>query len=189
MSNDNNLDNKKQRSKRKIVLEWTIYIGFILLCAFVVPRYVAQRTIVDGQSMENTLHDEENLLVEKLSYKFGNPNRYDIIVFYPYGREIEDEYYVKRVIGLPGETVQIKDSVIYINGNALEDGYLKEPIEDPGVASEEILLSDNEYFVLGDNPQESCDSRDIGPIEGNNIEGRVIFRMYPFDKFGPMTNK
>lgn len=92
---------KKKRSALKYVLEGLIYIALIVVCVYVVPNYVVQRTIVSGESMEDTLHDGESLLIDKISYRFSDPKRYDIIVFYPKGRDV-NEYYVKRIYGLPG---------------------------------------------------------------------------------------
>lgn len=176
-------------SVKRIIAELLVYAIMLCVCIFVVPKYVLQRTIVDGSSMLNTLHDEENLLVEKISYRFTDPDRYDIVVFYPYGREDKEDYYVKRIIGLPGETVQIIDSEVYINGNKLGETYGKDPITDPGIAEEPITLKEDEFFVLGDNREVSEDSRFFGPLEKKNLSGRVIFRIYPFEVFGPMFNK
>ena len=144
-----------------------------------------QRTIVDGKSMMNTLKDGENLLAEKVSYRFGEPKRFDVIVFYPYGRD-NDAYYIKRVIGLPGETVQIKGSTIYIDGKPLKENYGKDPIDYAGIAEKPIKLGDDEYFVLGDNREISRDSRyeEVGKVKRKNIEGRAVLRIYPFNKFG-----
>ena len=107
MSDDNKVE-KKPRSTVSIFGEFAIYIVLILVCIFWVPEHVIQRTVVSGESMENTLHDGESLLVNKIAYE---PSRYDIVVFYPYGKE-EGEYYVKRIYGLPGETIQIKGNDI-----------------------------------------------------------------------------
>ena len=93
-----NVDMKKE------ILSWVFYIGFVLVLTWVIITFVGQRTRVDGRSMENTLHNGDNLIVEKLSYRFSDPKRFDIIVFPPTGKK---EYYIKRIIGLPGETVQI----------------------------------------------------------------------------------
>ena len=178
----------KPNNKRKpiaILIEVLIYAVIIYACVYLIPTYVIQRTIVDGPSMENTLHNGESLLVEKISYKFDSLKRFDVIVFYPYGREM-DEYYVKRIIGLPGETVQIIGSDIYINGELLEENYGKDPITYAGGAEEPCTLGEDEYFVLGDNREVSLDSRyeEVGLVSRENIGGRAIFRIWPLNKFG-----
>jgi len=172
--------------KGSLLRELVIYALIIVLCITVVPRYVIQRTQVDGRSMMNTLHDEESLLVEKVSYHFKDPDRFDIVTFYPRGRDHE-EYYIKRIIGLPGETIQITGNTIYINGEVLKENYGREPMESGGIAEEAITLGDDEFFVLGDNRNESIDSRDgaeVGVVKKENIDGHAIIRVYPFSKFG-----
>ncbi|MBB2183113.1 signal peptidase I [Lachnospiraceae bacterium MD1] len=168
-----------------IVYDLIFYAMLIFICVYIVPNFVLQRTIVDGSSMADTLLNGEQLYVEKLSYRFDALDRFDIIVFYPYGRDNE-EYYVKRIIGLPGETVQIIDSKIYINGEILEENYGKEPIEDPGRAAQPITLADDEYFVMGDNRNVSKDSRteEVGNVKKENIGGRAILRILPLKRFG-----
>lgn len=162
-----------------------IYILIVFVLTFLVIHYVGQRTQVSGSSMESTLSDKDNLIVDKISYRFHAPERFDIIVF-PYLHK-EDTYYIKRIIGLPGETVQIdEEGNIYINGSVLEESYGREVISNPGTAAEPITLGDDEYFVLGDNRNASSDSRDpnVGLILRENIIGRAWLRIYPFDKFG-----
>lgn len=181
---------EEKTSKKKIIAEIVLYIALILICVFVIPKYVIQRTIVSGTSMLNTLHDNDNLLVEKVSYRFSDPDRFDIVVFYPFGKEEDpDDYFVKRIIGLPGETVQIIGSDIYINGEILEENYGRVPILHAGEAATPITLGEDEFFVLGDNREGSQDSRDFGAVKKKDISGRVIFRMYPFDSIGFMTDK
>lgn len=176
---------KEKSNTKSLIYDLIFYALLIFVCVYLLPNYVIQRTIVDGSSMENTLHDKEQLFVEKVSYRFDALDRFDIIVFYPYGRENE-EYYVKRIIGLPGETVQIIGSEIYIDGELLEESYGKEPIRDAGRAAEPITLAEDEYFVLGDNRNISKDSRTevVGNVKKENIGGRAVFRIMPFSKFG-----
>lgn len=193
---------KKPLGKRILSggLELLLYVMIAVVCIFVVPRYVVQRTQVSGPSMESTLQDKDNILVEKLSYRFGDPQRFDIIVFYHFYdedyRDKDDEdcydFYVKRIIGLPGEKVQIVPNeeddkcTIYINDEPLEEYYGKDPITYQGVASEPIVLDEGEYFVLGDNRAVSQDSRyeEVGNIKREDIVGKAWLRIYPFSKFG-----
>lgn len=167
------------------IIELCVYVAIIVICVAFVPKYVLQRTIVDGRSMMNTLNDGENLLVEKVSYRFSDPGRFDVIVFYPHGRDSAD-YYIKRIIGLPGETVQIKGKDIYIDGEKLEENFGKDPITEPGMAEDPIKLGEDEFFVLGDNRTVSEDSRyeEVGPVKRENIEGRAVLRIYPLSEFG-----
>lgn len=176
--------NKKSKTKA-IVLEIIMYVCLFAVCAFVVPNYVIQRARVSGPSMENTLLDKDNVLIDKISYRFHEPERFDVVVFYPY-EDVECDHFVKRIIGLPGETIQIKGDDIYINGDKLEEDYGKDPISYQGIATEPITLGEDEYFVLGDNREVSFDSRyeEIGPIHRSVIDGRAILRIWPLDKFG-----
>ena len=164
----------------KEILSTSIYILVVLVITFLIVKYVAVRTEVIGPSMEPTLHSEDNLIVEKVSYRFHEPERFDVIVF-PF-RYAERTYYIKRIIGLPGVTIQIdEDGNIYINGEVLKENYGKEVIKNPGLASEPILLGQNEYFVLGDNRNDSADSRDpsVGNIYRKDIIGRAWIRFWP----------
>ena len=182
---DSDKSTVKKSNTKGILYDLIFYAVLIFVCIYILPNFVLQRTIVDGSSMENTLHNNEQLFVEKLSYRFDALDRFDIIVFYPYGREMDD-YYVKRIIGLPGETVQIIGSDIYINGEILEEDYGKDPIENPGRAAEPITLGEDEFFVLGDNRNVSKDSRYdvVGNVHKEDIGGRVILRVLPLKKFG-----
>ncbi len=166
-------------------VNFLLYIFIVFLITYLVIHYVGQRTQVSGTSMEYTLSDGDNLIVDKISYRFQKPERFDIIVF-PFRYE-EDTYYIKRIIGLPGETVQIDAAgTIFIDGEALEESYGREIMLDAGQAAEPIKLGDDEYFVLGDNRNASSDSRDprVGVVYGKDIIGRALLRIYPFDNIG-----
>ncbi len=176
-------EQKKEEKEINIVkdlLFLCLYILIVIGICWAVLTYVGQRTEVSGESMSNTLHSGDTLWIDKLEYEFGSPKRFDVVVF-PYGED-DDTYYIKRIIGLPGETVYIdEDGTIYINDEPLEgDKYGREVIAEDkrGVASEEITLGDDEYFVLGDNRNNSRDSRvsDVGNIHKNDIIGRAVFR-------------
>lgn len=148
-------------------------------CARFITDFFIQPIHVDGVSMENTLFQNDVLLVDKISYRFHDPERFDVVIF-PYSMR---EYYVKRVIGLPGETLQIMNGTIYIDGEPLLEGYGEEEIVDPGIAENPITLGADEYFLMGDNRNHSTDSRNIliGPVERKRLEGRAVCRIYPFD--------
>lgn len=174
---------------KKEILSWVFYIAFVLVLTWVIITFVGQRTRVDGRSMMNTLHDGDNLIVEKLSYRFSDPKRFDIIVFPPTGKR---EYYIKRIIGLPGETVQIDENGnIYINGELLEENYGAETIQNPGRAAKPITLGDDEYFVMGDNRNNSKDSRseEVGNVKRSQIIGRAWLRIWPLNKFGLLKHQ
>jgi len=178
-------NDKEEKITAKEVLSLVIYFAIVIIAMFLIIHFVGQRTEVSGTSMENTLNDGDNLIVDKISYRFRNPERFDIIIF-PYQYE-EDTYYIKRIIGLPGETVQIdEEGNIYIDGEVLNESYGREVIQNPGLAKDAIKLEEDEYFVLGDNRNNSSDSRDpsVGIIYRTDIIGRAWLRIYPFKDFG-----
>ena len=177
--------NKKKKKNKflKELLINSLYILFVMVATLLIVRYVGQRTVVIGSSMEPTLSDSDNLIVDKITYVFSDPKRFDIIVF-PFEYE-KDTYYIKRIIGLPGETVRIDyDGNIYINEVLLEENYGCEVIRDPGLAAEGITLGEDEYFVLGDNRNHSSDSRNqaVGVIHRSEILGRAWLQIYPFSE-------
>lgn len=175
-------------NKRREVFEFIFYVAIVVICAYLIVHFIGQRTVVEGSSMETTLQDGDNLIVNKVCYRVGEPKRFDIIVF-PYLYE-DNTYYIKRVIGLPGETVYIDDEgVIYINGKELNEHYGAEIIQNAGLAATPITLAEDEYFVLGDNRNRSEDSRfsDVAEIKRDDIIGKAIFRIYPFDNIGSVA--
>ena len=182
--------NNSERITFGDIINMVLYIAVVLLLTYLFLAYVGQRTVVSGSSMESTLHDGDQLLVDKLSYHIREPKRFEIVVF-PYQYE-EDTYYIKRVIGLPGETVRIDlDGNIYINGEILAENYGRETILNPGLAADPITLGKDEYFVMGDNRNNSTDSRfeNVGPIKSDDIIGRALLRVYPFQTIKSLTVK
>lgn len=174
----------------KKVLSTVVWLAAVVALSWLLVTFVAQRTDVNGSSMYPTLEDGDQLIADKLSYRFRDPKRFDIVIF-PY-QYAENTYFIKRIIGLPGERVRIDEQgTIYINGEVLEEDYGYETIENPGLAAEEIQLGDDEYFVLGDNRNVSEDSRypDVGNIKRSDLIGRAFVRIYPFAKFGLLTGK
>ena len=169
---------------------WILYILIIVGLTYLIITFVGQRTRVSGSSMETTLSDGDNLIVDKLSYRFQEPKRYDIIVF-PYQHE-ENTFYIKRIIGLPGETVQVVDGYTYVNGEILSsDVYGAEVMDSPGIAAQPLVLGEDEYFVLGDNRNHSSDSREasVGVLKREYLIGKAWVRIYPFDSVGVIRHE
>lgn len=175
----------RNRKIRRAIISSILYVLSIVLIVFVVLAFVCQKTVILGDSMYPLLENGDEVLIDKVTYDFREPHRYDVIVLK--FRYLADTYYVKRIIGLPGETVQIYDGVIYINNTPLDDPYgYEDYIIDPGLAEEPIELGENEYFVLGDNRNVSRDSRDktVFKVNRNDIIGRAWIRLFPLNKFG-----
>ena len=176
--------------KLREILSTSLYFLIVLVATFLVVNYVGQRTMVIGTSMEPMLSDGDNLIVDKLSYRFEDPQRFDIIVF-PF-RYAEKTFYIKRIIGLPGETIYIDENGnIYIDGEVLNEHYGKEVIADPGRAYEPITLGVDEYFVMGDNRNNSSDSRDpvVGNIHKDEFVGKAWMRIWPLNRMGMIKHQ
>lgn len=185
-SQDNNLDNQIDRTSksskdriRATITEIVIYVAIFILCLFLIPHFICCKYTVEGRSMESTLLEGQQLIGEKVSYVFTNPKRYDVVVVQPYEEEKEN-YFVKRVIGLPGETIEIKGSQLFINGKKMDDPYIKERMWDT-TSYPALKLGKDEYFVMGDNRNYSIDSRDndIGPIPKKRFIAKVCLRVWP----------
>lgn len=156
----------------KIIKEIIPYI-IIVLVVVLIRTFIITPVRVDGDSMKNTLKNGDILLL----YKLGSINRLDIIVL---NEEKDNEKIIKRVIGLPGETVAIKKGKIYINDKVIDDEYAYGETSD----YDKVTLEDDEYFILGDNRLISKDSRYFGPIKKSEIKGKIVFRLFPFTKIG-----
>lgn len=155
-----------------------------VVTVFFLISFIAQPTTVDGHSMNPTLDHKDQLIIEKVSQRFVGYKRYDIIVF-PYLKE-DNKYYIKRIIGLPGETISIIDGKIYINNEVLDEPIELDLITDYGSKTLPVTIPEGHYFVVGDNRNHSKDSRytDVGLIEGKDILGKGFVRLYPFKRFG-----
>lgn len=164
---------------------WAFQIVVVCLFAFVFVWYFGQRISVVDDSMKPVLNNGDIVLVNRIIYDAKNPKRGEIVVFKPNGNE-NSHYYMKRVIALPGETVQIVDGKIMIDGKELQETYETTAIEDAGIAAEALKLAKDEYFVLGDNRMSSEDSRnaDIGLVKKEYLEGRAWFIVGPKEHFG-----
>ena len=169
----------------KTIMIWVFQIAVVLACAVVVAIFFFQSVTMQEGSMEPTLATGDRFFINRMAYKLGSPKRGDIIAFKT-STKAEASLHIKRVIGLPGETIQIKDGQILINGETYKEGRDLPSITNPGVAEEEIFLQAGEYFVLGDNRNNSDDSRygDVGNIQKKNIEGGLWFVAGPFKKIG-----
>lgn len=165
---------------KKIIISliiWFAEIAAVVGLAYFIANYALEKTVMPGNSMEKTLMDQDKVIINKFAYIFHQPRRFDVIVFKQSDKE-HSYLNVKRVIGLPGETVQIKEGKVYINGEPLKEKIVIDSIENPGLAEEPVKLDENEFFVLGDNRNNSEDSRfaNIGNIVSGDILGKAWIR-------------
>lgn len=174
--------NRKRRHVSSGVLRevgrWVFVEFTAVLMAAVIAFSFGMRTSVIGVSMEPTLFNGQEILVNRLIYNVIAPGRGDVIVFLLGGSQ-NSHYYVKRVVALPGERVQIRDSRLYINGLLADDGEMYDEMADPGIAENELTLGEDEFFVLGDNRNNSEDSRsaNIGLVKRSSVVGRAWYHM------------
>lgn len=178
-------EGKKKKSIIRNILLWTFEILVAILFAYVMVYFFGQSRTNIGQSMDVTLSGGDTVLLNVLSYQLGSPGRGDVISFKPNGSTTGHSS-IKRIIGLPGEKIQIKDGMIYIDGVVYLEQKSYPVITNPGMASEPITLGDKEYFVLGDNRNNSEDSRfaDVGLVKSEYIEGKVWFVLSPSEHRG-----
>lgn len=174
---------EKLMTRSRAVWGWIISIIIAVAVAFIIRAFFFEIIVVDGNSMYPTLYSDEKLAVEKVSRYFGLPERGDIIIVH-YPDEYEDEdtkdaTYVKRVIALPGETVEVRDSVVYINGTALSEPYIN--TTDPYLDMAAVTVPEDTVFVMGDNRAHSKDSRTVGPIARSEIVGHALSVIWPLD--------
>jgi signal peptidase I len=170
----------------KEILDWILHIAIAILAGIFIVTFIAQRTIVDGSSMLPTLHDGDQLIVEKITPRLSKLKRGDVVTLYiPELLEEGKEYVVKRIIALEGDTVEIMDGKVFVNGEQLEEEYINGN-NTYAVNSEysHVVVPEGHVYVLGDNrlPNASYDSRSFGPIDLDKITGKMLIRYYPFGK-------
>jgi len=160
-----------------------LVITFVIACVFVYFFGFSLSNV--GQSMEPTIYSGDKVLVNRLVYSLKSPDYGDLVVFKPNGNA-NSHYHIKRVVGLPGDTLVIESGRIFIDGELLDEAILTDKMRDAGVAETEILLDEDEYFVLGDNRNNSEDSRsaDIGNVQKKDILGKAWFQIAPKERFG-----
>lgn len=169
----------------RVILRWILFIVILMTAILLAVCLTGDKIVVRDRSMTPTLQEGDELILDQLSYRFMSPSRFDVVLF-P-SRYQENVQYIRRIIGLPGETVQIQDGRIYINGYLLEENLTSPVIEKSGVALNQIILGADEYFVLCDDRNgSSADSRDpsFGTIKKAEIQGRVRFRINPLRSAG-----
>ena len=179
----------KSRSVWRELWDYAKIIIAVFVIAFLLGHFVYINARVPSGSMEETIMTGDRVFGNRLAYIKDDPERFDIVIFkYP---DDPSQLFVKRVIGLPGETVQVIDGYVYINGEMLDENYGLEVMDDPGIAAEPIKLGDDEYFVLGDNRNHSSDSRvaSVGVLTRDMLIGRAWVRIYPFNKIGVIKHE
>ncbi len=179
---------KLPRPKLKLPgIGWEVVSTLIFVIAVTVLFDLAiPRSLVDGHSMEPTFFGDDRLVVSRVNYLFGRPERGDIVVFNSLDEReaAQGIMLIKRVVGLPSETVTIRDATMFVNGVEFDEPYIKEACLPSDCRDNEWVLGENEYFVMGDNRNASKDSRRFGPVNIDHIVGEVIFRYWPLQTFG-----
>lgn len=167
---------KGEKTINAFVLILYLLLSFIL--ASLIITFVCERSKISGSSMHPHFKNKDQILIEKLSYRFRKPRRFEVVAILM-GKQRKREYYIKRIVALPNERIQIKKGCLYVNGQKLDEHYGLEPIKRAGLARRTITLNDHEYFVLGDNRNDSLDSRDerVGMVVRKEIIGRAWIKI------------
>lgn len=188
---------EEQKKERRIkiikeILLFLVEIAVVIFAAWLIVHFAMKRASMIGSSMEPTLYNGEDVIINKTSYAILKPGRHAVVAFYPEQKEGDEallddsSILIRRILGLPGEKIQIKDGVVYINGEKVEEKYQYEPMASAGRAHTELTLKEDEYFVLSDNRVDMDDSRNTSftVVKRENIIGKVIFSMNPFSFIG-----
>lgn len=171
---------------QSLLFDWIPTLGLAFIIAMVLKTYAFASILIPSRSMEDTLQINDRLIADKLSYKLlgQDPRRGDIMVFRP-PFESDKPLYIKRVIGLPGETVEVQGGTVFINGTPLNEDYIKEP---PRLDSSEVIVGENEYLMLGDSRNNSQDSRVWGTVNRSCMEGRALVVYWPPSRIRLLSN-
>lgn len=187
--NDEEISIKKKNKKENEKI-WKVFVDYIkviiiaLIISFAIKTFVVTTTVVDGRSMNPTVNDKDRLVVNKIFFMKKNITRGDIIDFYvPEAKK----YYLKRVIGVEGDIVEIKDNRLYLNGKMQNEPYVSTNVTSSHNQTTRWQVPKGYIFVLGDNRSNSRDGRDLGVVSRENIVGKIIFRFYPFNNFGGLN--
>lgn len=188
---------ERRRQALKELLWFLLAAVIVILAAWLIVRFALKKVNVIGSAMETTLYNGEDVIVNKVSYLALSPGRESVIAFYPEPEEEEEQIYddssvlIRRVIGLPGETVRITDGKIYINDERLTEKYHFGEMASAGIANSEIELGEDEYFVLSDNRNDMDDSRNAAftKVKKKNIIGKVILKFHPLSLIGGPEQK
>ncbi|MGE4213243.1 MAG: signal peptidase I [Anaerotignaceae bacterium] len=179
----------RKMKKRKEIMDWIVSLVVVIFIALIVRNFVLGTNLVKGISMEPTFEHNDYVILNKLNYRFSEPKRGDIVVC-SYDKGTQEENIIKRVIGTPGDVIDIETGdeyqyIVLVNGEAIDESYLGENMEQKGDTEYPYTVPQGCYFVMGDNRNSSNDSRSklIGAIPKANIEGKVIIRLMPFDRF------
>ncbi|WP_054028902.1 signal peptidase I [Bacillus sp. FJAT-28004] len=179
------MQTEKRQAKRwmKEVREWVVSLGIAVVVALLFQNYVYAQSEVHNVSMQNTLVAGQRLIEDKWSYRLHEPRHGDIVIIS--GPESELRL-IKRVVGLPGDVIDIKNGEVYLNGEKIEEQYVKGQTV-AGSVSLPFKVKEGQLFVMGDNREHSMDSRELGPIARSSIEGKAVFRIWPLPKFGTLS--
>jgi len=172
--------NLRQHGYGREIIETIILIGAI----YALVNLATVRFIVEGPSMQPTFHTGQVLMISRVNYLFGNPQRGQVIVFNAPGKPATEPPYIKRVIGLPGELVEVRDMKVYINGQELYEPYINEPCTAGSCPNRTWQLGEDEYFFMGDNRNHSLDSRSFGGVKRERVIGEALVRYWPPQDWG-----